>query len=72
MISAQLIIRLLFAVAIAVIGNMIHELVSEPQPPEPRIVEVGKTLALHRMRRAGVEGDNWQDWTTTKIYGLAA
>lgn len=40
---------------------------SGPVKVQAHPIEVGKTLALHRMRKWGVEGGNWQDYTSIKL-----
>jgi hypothetical protein len=40
-----------------------------PPPPKPHKIEVGKSLAMARMRRLGVEG-NWKDYVTPGLTGV--
>ena len=73
MVSAALIVACLASLycIVIVMSDIIRQEQADRLPVESYPVEVGRTLAMHRMRRAGIQGD-WREFTTEKVYGLAA
>jgi hypothetical protein len=56
---------------ILTLSDMVYQMQADNQPVESYQVQVGRTLAMHRMRRAGIQGD-WRNYTTQRVYGLRA
>jgi len=65
MVTKALTLALILTVLMTAIGLWF----AAPAPPEPHKLEVGKTLAMVRMRRLGVEGD-WREYTTARLYAV--
>jgi hypothetical protein len=39
-----------------------------PPAPKPHKIEVGKSLAMVRMRRLGIVNGDWREYTTARLH----